>query len=84
MDTIIVLAIFGVALFYLYIKLVKKKGCSGCSQSKGDCMSGAKGATGCKPKTVYQEIYQAEHEASDEPNDAPASQSDASAIKQLD
>ncbi len=87
MDTIIVLAIFGVALFYLYIKLVKKKGCSGCSQSKGGCMSGAKGATSCKPKTVYQEIYQAEHEASDEPNDVPkidASQSDASTIKRLD
>ncbi|MDG9729120.1 FeoB-associated Cys-rich membrane protein [Ignatzschineria sp. RMDPL8A] len=83
MDTIIVLALFGVALFYLYIKLVKKKGCSGCSQSKGGCMSGAKGAASCKSKTVYQEIYQAEHEASDEPNDAPASQSDASVIKQL-
>lgn len=69
MDTIIVLAIFGVALFYLYIKLVKKKGCSGCSQSKGSCMSGAKSAVSCKPKTIYQEIYQAEREASDETND---------------
>lgn len=50
-------------------------------------MSGAKGAVSCKPKTVYQEIYQAEHEASDEPNDAPkidASQSDVSTIKRLD
>ena len=50
MDRLIVLGIFLAALFYLYFKLVKKKGCSGCPQSKKGCIN----SQSCQPKSVGQ------------------------------
>ncbi|KGF28059.1 MULTISPECIES: FeoB-associated Cys-rich membrane protein [Oligella] len=35
MDLIIIGAVFALASWYIYHKLVKKKGCSGCASSKG-------------------------------------------------
>ena len=40
LEMIFIFALFFLACLYIYYKIVKKKGCSGCSSSKGGgCMS---------------------------------------------
>ncbi|PWD85326.1 FeoB-associated Cys-rich membrane protein [Ignatzschineria cameli] len=54
MDRLIVLGIFLAALFYLYFKLVKKKGCSGCPSSKKECGK----RQSCQPKGLEKSSLQ--------------------------
>ncbi|MDO5680799.1 MAG: FeoB-associated Cys-rich membrane protein [Pelistega sp.] len=58
MDYLIIAVVFAVACGYIYYKLVKKKGCSGCASSKS-CVSARKGN---KDATAVIQVHRSGHE----------------------
>lgn len=57
MDYLIIAVVFAVACVYIYYKLVKKKGCSGCASSKS-CASARKGN---KDATAVIQVHRSGH-----------------------